>query len=139
MRKIGILCLVLGFSALGLLPRAVFAQADVVTIDIPYDFMVENTKLAAGTYQIIKVKDGNYRITNPKGDQKAMFMTETATNPTPATSFTLMFNVYGDQHFLSKFFHQGMTVGDGLRQTAAEKELAKKMPPTTEVVYQKEK
>jgi hypothetical protein len=134
MRKIGILSLVFGFLALLLLPQAVSAQADVVTIDIPFAFMVGNTMLPAGTYQITKVKDGNYRIANLKGDQKAMFMTETATNPTPVASFTLMFNAYGDKYYLSKFFHQGMTVGDALRQTAAEKELALKVKPTTKIV-----
>jgi len=134
MRKIGILGLVLGFSALLFLPQAVSAQADVVTLDIPFEFMVENTMLPAGTYQITKVKDGNYRIANQKGDQKAMFMTETATNPTPVASFTLMFNVYGDKYYLAKFFHQGMTVGDALRQTAAEKELAQKVKPTTKII-----
>jgi hypothetical protein len=134
MRKIGILSLVLGFLALLLLPQAVSAQADVVTIDIPFAFLVGDTMLPAGTYQITKIKDGNYRIANLKGDQKAMFMTETATNPTPVASFTLMFNAYGDQYYLSKFFHQGMTVGDALRQTAAEKELALKVKPTTKIV-----
>ncbi len=134
MRKIGIVGLVLGFSTLLLLPQAVSAQADVVTIEIPFGFTVENTTLPAGTYQITKIKDGNYRIANEKGDQKAMFMTETATNPKPARSFTLMFNVYGDQYYLSKFFHQGMTVGDAIPQTAAEKELAQKVKPTTKII-----
>lgn len=139
MRKIGIVGLVLGFLALGLLPRAVSAQAEVVTIDIPFAFMVDTTLLPAGTYQITKIKDGNYRIANLKGDQKAMFLTETATNPTPVKTFTLMFNVYGDKYYLSKFFHQGMTVGDALRQTAAEKELAQKVKPTTKILYEKGK
>jgi hypothetical protein len=90
--------------------------------------------LPAGTYQITKISDGNYRIANQKGDQKAMFMTETATSPKPVRSFTLMFNVYGDQYYLSKFFHQGMTVGDAIPQTAAEKELAQKVKPTTKII-----
>jgi hypothetical protein len=134
MRKIGILSLVLGFLALLFLPQAVSAQADAVTIDIPFAFTVETTMLPAGTYQITKVKDGNYRMANLKGDQKAMFMTETTTIPTAVASFTLMFNAYGDQCYLSKFFHQGKTVGDALRQTAAEKELALKVKPTTKIV-----
>jgi hypothetical protein len=134
MKKIGIVSLVLGFLALGFLPRTVSAQANVVTIDIPFAFMVENTKLPAGTYEIALVKNLIYRISNPKGDQKVMFTTEATTNPTPVASFTLVFNVYGDQYYLSKFFHQGKTSGYALIQTAVEKALAQKGPVTTKTI-----
>lgn len=134
MKKIGIVSLVLGFLALGFLPRTVSAQANAVTIDIPFAFMVENTKLPQGTYEIALVKNLIYRISNPKGDQKVMFTTQATTNPTPVESFTLVFNVYGDQYYLSKFFHQGKTSGYMIPQTAAEKELAQKAPPTTKTV-----
>jgi hypothetical protein len=55
MRKIGIVGLVLGFLAMGLLPRAVSAQATEVTIAIPFDFIVNDVKLTSGTYRITKV------------------------------------------------------------------------------------
>jgi hypothetical protein len=139
MKKIGIVSLVLGFLALGLLPRAVSAQADVVTIDIPFAFMVENTKFAPGTYQITKVADWSYRVSDLKGDQKVMVTTHEATNPTPVSSFTLFFNAYGDQYYLSKIFHQGKTSGDAIAQTAAEKELAKKGPATIKTVTEEKK
>jgi hypothetical protein len=134
MKKIGMVSLVLGFLALGLLPRTVSAQANVVTIDIPFAFMVENTQLPAGTYEIAKVKNWSYRISNLKGDQKVMFATEATTNPKAVASFTLVFNVYGDQYYLSKFFHQGKTAGDAIPQTAAEKALAQKGPVTTKIL-----
>ncbi len=137
MRKIFIAGLVFGFLALGFLPRTVSAQAKVVTIEIPFDFMVGDTSLPAGTYQITKVSEGNYRIANTKSDQTAMFLTESTTDPTPAPSFTLIFNVYGDTYYFAKFFHQGKTEGDALRQTSAEKEMAKKIKPTTKAVYEK--
>jgi hypothetical protein len=134
MKKIGIVSLALGFLALGLLPRAVSAQANVVTIDIPFDFMVKDTKFPAGTYKITKVEKMSHRISNLKGDQSVMFITEATTNPTRVASFTLVFNVYGDQYYLSKFFHQGQTSGYLIPQTAAEKELAQKGPVTTKTV-----
>lgn len=137
MRKIAVVGLVVGFLALGLLPRTVSAQAPVVTMEIPFAFMVGDTSLPAGTYQITKISEGNYRIANTKSDQNAMFTTGTATEPRPAKSFTLIFNVYGDTYYLSKFFHQGKTEGDELRQTAAEKELAQKVKPTTKAIYEK--
>jgi len=139
MKKIGILSLVLGFLALGLLPRTVSAQANVVTIDIPFPFMVQDTKLPAGTYVITKLGAWNYRISNMKGDQKAMFATEATTSPNPVKTFTLEFNVYGDQYYLSKFFHQGKTAGFMIPQTDAEKELAKKGPVTTKTITRKTK
>ena len=139
MKKIGIVSLVLGFLALGLLPRTVSAQANVVKIDIPFAFMVQDTKLPAGTYQIAKVKESSYRISNLKGDQKALFPTEPTTSPTQVKSFTLEFNVYGDQYYLSKFFHQGKTEGFMIPQTAAEKTLAQKGPATTKTIIAKTK
>ena len=137
MKRIGIVSLVLGFLALGLLPRTVSAQANVVKIDIPFAFMVQDTKLRAGTYQITKVKEWSYRISNLKGDQKVLFATEATTSPTQVKSFTLEFNVYGDQCYLSKFFHQGKTDGFMIPQTAAEKALAQKGPATTKTVIGK--
>ncbi len=134
MKKTAILGLALGLLALGSWPRAASAQADVVTIKIPFAFIVNDTKLPEGTYKITMVNPTSYMIADLKGEQKAMFTTETATIPKPAASFTLYFNVYGDQYYLSKFFHQGKTVGDGSPQTAAETELAAKMPAKTKTV-----
>jgi hypothetical protein len=131
--------LVLGFMVLGLLPRTVSAQANVVKIDIPFAFMVQDTKLPAGTYVIALVKNVSYRISNLKSNQKVLFTTEATTNPTPVATFTLFFNVYGDQCYLSKFFHQGKTEGYMIPQTAAEKELAQKGPVTTKTVTGKTK
>ena len=139
MRKIGIVGLALGLVALGLLPRIASAQAAGVVVNIPFAFTVENTKLPAGTYEIAKIKDWNYRITNQKSHQQAMFMTETTPIAQPVASFTLFFNAYGDQYFLSKFFHRGRTSGDMLRQTDAEKALAAKGPAKVKTVVEKTK
>jgi len=139
MKRIGIVSLVLGFLALGLLPRTVSAQANAVKIDIPFAFMVQDTKLPAGTYEIAKVSDGNYRITDQKTQQKVIFMTEATSISKPVASFTLFFNVYGDQYYLSKFFHQGKTSGYMIAPTAAEKALAQKGPVTTKTVIRKTK
>jgi hypothetical protein len=139
MKKTGIVCLVIGFLALGLLPRTVSAQANAVKIDVSFAFMVQDTKLPAGTYVITNLKDWDYRISNLKGDQKAMFTTEATTMSTPAKTFTLYFNVYGDQCYLSKFFHQGKTEGYMIPQTAAEKALAQKGPVVIKTVTGKTK
>ena len=128
MKKIGILGLVFGFLALGLLPRTVSAQANVVTIAIPFGFSVGDTPLPAGKYEIAKVKDWDYRITNLKTHQNVMFTTESTSISAAAKTFTLYFNVYGNQYYLSKLFHQGKTEGFMLPQTAAEKALAQKGP-----------
>ncbi len=139
MRKIGIGSLVVGFLALGLLPLSVYAQvqASTVTVDIPFAFMVEDAKLPAGPYEIAKVQDWSYRITNKKTHQQVEFMTESTPISTPVKSFTLYFNVYGDQYYLSKFFHRGRTEGDLLRQTDAEKALAEKGPAKIKTVTEK--
>jgi len=134
MKKIGIMSLVLGFLAVGLLPRAVSAQADVVTIDIPFAFMVKDTKLPAGTYKITKVDQYNHRISDVKGTQEVMFMIQAAKIDPAEPLFTLFFNVYGDQYYLSKIFHQGRTEGYLIPPTDAEKELAQKGAVTVKKV-----
>jgi len=139
MKKIGMVSLVLSFLALGLLPRTASAQAEHVSIDIPFDFMVENTKLPAGTYEISRVRTWDYRIATPRGDQTALFTTQTVKNPTRAATFTLYFNVYGDTYYLAKFFHQGEYSGYQLAPTEAEKALAAKIPVTVKTVTRKNK
>jgi hypothetical protein len=137
MKRIGIWSLVFGFLALGLLPRTVSAQANVVTIDITFAFIVADTPLPAGKYEITKVRDWDYRIVNLKSHQNVMFTTQSTTMSTAAKTFTLYFNVYGDQCYLSKFFHQGKTDGFMISQTAAEKALAQKGPAVIKTVIRK--
>lgn len=134
MRKIGIVSLVLGFLAVGLLPRAVSAQANEVTIDIPFDFIVKDMKLPAGTYKVTKVDMWNQRISAVKGGQEVMFLTQATKIPEAEPLFTLYFNVYGGQHYLSKIFHQGKTEGYLIPPTDAEKALAQKEAVTTQKV-----
>ena len=140
MRKIGIGSLVVGFLVMGLLPLSVHAQVPgrTVTFNIPFAFMVGDTKLPAGKYEIAKVADWSFRITNLETHQSVMFATEaTPILPTPAKSFTLYFNLYGDQYYLSKFYHRGETAGDMIPMTDAEKELAKKVPATVKTIIGK--
>jgi len=132
MKKIGIVSLALGFLAVGLLPRAVSAQANEVTIDIPFGFIVKDTPLPAGTYKIIKVDQWNHRIAEVNGTKEVMFMTQAAKIDPAEPLFTLFFNVYGDTHYLSKIFHQGWKDGYLIPPTDAEKALAQKEPVTTQ-------
>lgn len=137
MKKIWIVGLVLGVLALGLLPRTLSAQPNV-SFNIPFAFMVGDTKLPAGKYQIAKLADWSYRITNLESHQSVMFATEaTPILPTAAKSFTLYFNLYGNQYYLSQFFHRGTTAGNMIPMTAAEKELAQKGPAKIKTIVGK--
>jgi len=136
MKKIGIVSLVLGFLALGLLPRTASAQANV-SFGTTFDFMVQDTKMPAGTYQIAKVNESTYRLTNVKSHEQAMFTIESTLMQAAPKSFTLYFNVYGDQYYLSKFCHRGETSGFMIPQTDAEKALAQKGPAKIKTVIGK--
>lgn len=140
MRKIGIGSLVLGFMILGLWPLSVHAQTPgkAISFDVPFAFAVKDTKLPAGKYQIAKLADWSYRITNLETHQGVMFATQaTPVLPEPAKSFTLYFNLYGDQYYLSSFYHRGTTAGDMIPMTDAEKELAKKEPAKVKTIIGK--
>jgi hypothetical protein len=131
-----IVSLVLSVLAVGLLPRAVSGRGQSqsgiatasITFKISFAFIVNDTKFPAGTYTFTKVNKMNYRISDPKGEHKLWITTESTTIPEPAQTLKLYFNVYGDQYYLSKFFYQGRRLGAALSPTAAEKDLANKVP-----------
>jgi opacity protein-like surface antigen len=75
------------------------AHAQVVRFNIPFDFVVQNQVLPAGTYGVSQAGSKVILIRNEKGNFHA-FTTTYAAEGRPGGDGMLVFNQYGKQYFL---------------------------------------
>jgi hypothetical protein len=76
-------------------------------VDVPFAFAVGNTQLPAGHYQVYHPGDP-YFVVIEKDDGKAramVYVHPSATDPSEASA-KLVFNKYGNQHFLSQVWSE---------------------------------
>jgi hypothetical protein len=92
---------------------------------IPFDFKAGVTRLQKGEYHVSFPSQSVVLIQTPDHRQSAMLLTSPRSTRTPATDGKLVFNRYGDQLFLSGVWSPGNAMGRELRQSKAEKELAR--------------
>jgi hypothetical protein len=132
---------VLGFAVVSLLFTAgsALAQPEILIADVPFSFMVENTTLPAGTYEIQEVDPWEFVLSNAKGDVKVTFVTEPAERLSRASVGELIFNEYGGRHFLAKMWFPGAVDGYALTKTRTERALMKMTPPPIKTVPLKKK
>ena len=116
---------IVGFAAV--LVGSAWAQlAHPVVADIPFDFTVGKTTLAAGEYQVRTQQPGVLRIATADGKHTALILSTPKISRKPPAESTLMFNRYGDRYFLSQVLTAGSQTGVELRKTSAEVEIAKR-------------
>lgn len=120
--------------ALGLLTAAaVGAHAqdlDTVVVNVPFDFVVANTTLPAGTYTINRVQFNNpSSLQLRSADGHSAVLTSVAMTGAPDGSLKAVFNRYGDQIFL----HEIRTAGGEyqLTRSRSEKKLAEMLKGET--------
>jgi hypothetical protein len=75
------------------------AHAQVVRFNVPFDFVVENQVLPAGTYGVSQAGPKVILIRNQEGNSHA-FISTYAAEGRPGGDGTLIFNQYGKQYFL---------------------------------------
>jgi len=131
MRTKGMKELLLVSLAVCLVAGTGFSQApmrDILTADIPFAFMVENTTLPAGQYELTQTVAQPYTwyISNAKGDVKIVFYTEPAEMVNRPGTFQLVFDAYGDQYFLSRIWLEDNTDGFYVAKTGMEREMMNK-------------
>ncbi|MGH9720636.1 MAG: hypothetical protein ACRD8O_10515 [Bryobacteraceae bacterium] len=95
-----------------------------LTADVPFDFTVGTTKLTAGQYMIHKQQNGVLRVSGRDNKQSVMILAMTSAKLMPQTETKLVFNRYGNQHFLSRIWVAGQTDGFQLRPGSIEREVA---------------
>lgn len=101
----------------------VFAQQSIA--NIPFDFTVGKTKMAAGTY-LVRCDHQAYVLLQ-RDDRKASVMVPTIGRMAPLGSDVgsrLIFNRYGDAYFLSEAWQAGVDTGRQLLRSKLEREVA---------------
>jgi hypothetical protein len=102
--------------------------------DIPFEFMAGTNKLPAGTYNIDSPYPNVVRLQSTDRKASAMLIAH-GTSSAAQREGRLLFNKYGNQHFLANVQGPGTNVGLGLRPSAAEREMsAQSARPSTQVV-----
>jgi len=95
--------------------------------NVPFDFIVGDKTLPAGTYTISKpTLSGTLRIENVDSGESTIVMSTVVNNgvrPNDETKF--VFTRYADQYFLDQVWVVGDVSGDKLVKSRAERQLAK--------------
>jgi len=126
--KFGLLAAMIVFAA------SVSANAQSLqyrlTANIPFDFSVAGQKLPAGKYWINRAQQGNgdmvVQISSTDGHSNITRLTIPVSASNPAKHSSLIFRVYGDEHFLAEIWPVGSVTGRELPKSRAERELARK-------------
>jgi hypothetical protein len=116
---------------------AAFAQSGPIRATIPFGFNIGGTWLEAGTY-VVKLENGQVcRLIDDEGRTKALTITNAVIDKKKQNGQArLIFNRYGDRHFLSSIFWEGYTQGRELLMSPAEIETAKRVTPSERVAVQ---
>ncbi len=120
----------LTLCAMLLLLAPAFAQTGNGKAKIPFDFQIGNQTLSAGDYRV-KTEGVKLQLSRIGGPDYAVVMTisvpgDRASNGSPR----LVFNRYGDEHFLSEAWLGASDNGNRLFTSASEVRLGQSMQDT---------
>lgn len=97
---------------------------DRLKCDVPFDFTVGSQQWKAGTYEI-SFPSQSIVLIRGVDQQEAMFvMTTGSISRTVTGDGKLVFNRYGNRHFLSQIWSRGTDRGHLVRKSKAELEMA---------------
>jgi hypothetical protein len=92
---------------------------------IPFDFTVGSTQMSAGEYTVTFDIPGLVRITRDDQKTSCAILTMAVQARKVPQAGALVFNKYGDAHFLSRIWSPGYDQGRELRKSKTELEIAK--------------
>jgi len=92
--------------------------------NVPFDFIVGDTTLPAGTYTIAK-PSGTLLIENVDSGESAFVMSTVVAGSRPSDETRFVFTRYAGQHFLDQVWVVGDVSGAKLVKSRAERKLAK--------------
>jgi len=129
-RNLGKVFLALCFLTVGggAVANAQIDRDSRIEANVPFAFVVVNTTLPAGKYEI-KWIDGNsptvLEIRSYNGRRAVIFDTDVKRTPNdePANKTELIFNKIGDKYFLSQIWADGDVNGNQLEKSKTEKSL----------------
>ena len=103
--------------------NAIAADTFAIKAKVPFDFMVGNHRVEAGEYIIAQDAARNsICITSRETGAALLVLRQPAGNNTTGQSFALVFNKYGDRHFLREVWGGPAAIGAQLPASRAEKE-----------------
>lgn len=124
------LTMLVAIITIALATAAVSAHAQnrlTVSADIPFEFMVGDTKLPAGSYRVRAMSDGGdvLLISNDNGKGSVLRLSKEIRDDNHK-GVSLVFHRYGDQSFLSVVWtgQTGQAINKSRRQKSIERELA---------------
>ncbi len=126
MKKHGVAVLA-ALAVLVALTMPSFAQhAELMKIDVPFNFIVENQRMPEGSYTIQPSRNGTVLIRSVDGKFTSTVLSLPAPLAETATESQVVFYRYGDHYFLAQLWMQGQNTGRELLKGRAESELARK-------------
>ena len=115
-----------GVLSLLLVAGSAFAQSGQIRANIPFNFTVNHTTLAAGTYSISTTGGTDSILLIQDANGKAVKLV--GSNHLQASKLSdrtkLVFRCYGDRYFLAQIWTQGTRMGRELPKSALESEVA---------------
>lgn len=105
-----------------------------VVANVPFDFQVGNKKLPAGEYLVQTPQSSVVRISTLDKSESVMTLVQAAERGSAASGAKLIFNRYGDDHFLSQIWTAGSNRGVQLQQSRREQEMAARKDASTVAV-----
>jgi hypothetical protein len=121
---------IVSLLSLLLVAGSAIAQTQHVRADIPFNFVVGNKTLPAGTYDVRRISsrdDKTLLLQSRDGVSSMMLNSNAAQTLEPSTKTKLVFNRYGNQYFLSQIWVNGEAGGRQLPKCSREKEVAREL------------
>lgn len=124
------------FLGLLLMPTLVPAYAESIKFEVPFDFVAAEATLPAGEYRVSSNEpaQGVVRLVSSKGSSAAICLTNAIQSTRPSDNSKLVFNRYGNHYFLSQVWSLGNTMGQTLRPSKAEREIARTFKAGKEIL-----
>jgi hypothetical protein len=95
-------------------------------VTVPFDFVVENSRMHAGEYTIQRASDGMLRIRSNDSRTTASFLAMPKQGNVTPEKAHFIFHRYGSDYFLATIWTPGQETGWEVLQGKLEMELAKK-------------
>lgn len=95
-----------------------------LSFEFPFEFHVGKEKLAAGKYEMVKIKYGRYLLRNAATKSSSLVIFENSTGDiNKSETETVVFNRYGDTYFLSSLYDRRGDVGKAMLESKYEKQI----------------
>jgi hypothetical protein len=127
----------LAMSLALLTSAAAYAQSSqLMKVDVPFNFAVGNAQLPAGEYSVSADTNAGGVLTfqNQKAKKGALVLSHACESTKAAPQTELIFHRYGDSYFLSEVWVSGRVIGQQVRTSSHETEIARNNNTTKDQV-----